>query len=62
MIMVVRCTQCGREVQWKDGEILGTLEIECAGSTVICACAAGVSEDGGTLREFHMPDVDSVGM
>lgn len=56
MMMIVRCGSCGREVQWKDGAEVGKLEVECAGSTVICTCGAGVSEDGGVLREFHVPD------
>lgn len=60
-MMVVRCTQCEREVKWKDGEVFGTMEIECTGSTVICACGADVGEDGGVLRAFHVPQSAVVG-
>jgi len=54
-MMTIKCNECGREVEWKDGAELGALQIECCGSTVICSCGAGVGDDGGTLREFHVP-------
>lgn len=55
-MFLIKCDECGREVQWRDGAELGKLEIECCGSTVICGCGAGISEDSGTLREFKVPE------
>lgn len=55
-MVIVRCGNCGREVEWSDGKELGSMEIECSGSTVICACGSGIAEDGGTLREFQVPE------
>lgn len=56
-MFIIRCTHCGREVEWKDGEEVGKLMIECVGSTVICACGHGIGEDGGAvLKEFKVPD------
>ncbi|EJY55889.1 DNA gyrase, B subunit [Alicyclobacillus hesperidum URH17-3-68] len=57
-MFVIHCNHCSREVEWKDGAELGKLQIEVCGSTVICACGHGVSDDNGTLREFDVPDAE----
>jgi hypothetical protein len=57
-VFLIKCDNCGKEVQWRDGIVVGQIEIECCGSTVICSCGAGISEDCGTLREFRIPDVN----
>lgn len=57
-MFVIHCNNCTREVEWKDGAVLGKLAIEMCGSTVICACGHGVSDDNGTLREFNVPDAE----
>lgn len=46
-------------MEWSDGKELGTMAIECVGSTVVCACGYGIAEDGGTLREFRVPGIGS---
>lgn len=56
-MMTIKCHSCSREVIWEDGAILGTLDIECCGSTVICACGTGISDDSGTLKEFRIPSI-----
>lgn len=57
-MFIIRCEGCGREVEWQHGVKLGTLEIEYAGSEVICACGRGICEDEGVLREFNLSDAN----
>ncbi|KPV45510.1 hypothetical protein [Alicyclobacillus ferrooxydans] len=57
MAFRVKCELCGREQEWDDGKKYGEMYIEAVGSTIVCGCGHGIGDDGGTMREFKVPDV-----
>jgi hypothetical protein len=53
-MFIVKCTNCGREQEWKAQVNVGTAEIQVAGFGVICSCESIVAEDHDVLREIRV--------
>lgn len=51
-MFIVKCTNCGREQEWKSGIDVTTASIQVAGFTVYCDCGAVVTEEQEILREY----------
>ena len=51
-MFIIKCTDCGREQEWKAGVDVSTAEIQVARFSVFCSCGSIVTEEHEVLREI----------